>query len=152
MSLTLKIKDDLKQAMRKKDQTALMTLRSILTAFTNELVANKQTPQDTLDDQTALKVIQRLAKQRKDAITQFKNGGREDLAEKELAELAILETYLPQQMTPVEISDFIKVFIEKNGPFDKSSQGKLTGLVMKEIGDKADGSIVQSIIKNLLEQ
>ena len=103
MSLQIEIKNNMVEAMKAKDAVKLQTIRGIMSAFTNELVNLKRTPQDTLSDEEALAVIRRAVKQRKDSIEQFVQGGRPELAEDEKAELAILETYLPAMMSEEEV-------------------------------------------------
>ena len=94
-----KIQEQIKEALRAKDNIRLITLRGVLAAFTNEAVALKRKPQDKLSDGEAVAVIRRLTKQRKDSIEQFEKGGRKDLADNEKAELKILEEFLPAQMS-----------------------------------------------------
>ena len=103
MPLHEQIKSDIKEAMKARDEVRLSTLRGALSAFTNEIVAQKKKPDEMLPDTDALKVIKRLANQRKDSILQFTNGGRPELAESEQKELAILETFLPQMMSEADI-------------------------------------------------
>src|SRR4051812_31078050 len=99
MSLQLTIKEEIKKAMLAKDPVRLNVMRGISAAFTNELVAKGQKPQDELKDEDGLAVIKRMVKQRKDSIEQFTKGGRADLANDEKAELAHLETFLPATMS-----------------------------------------------------
>lgn len=150
MTTTETIRVDMKAAMKAKDTTKLQTLRGVLSAFTNELVAQKKTPQDVLSDQDALAVIKRLAKQRKDAIQQFTDGGREDLAADEKAELAILEEYLPEMMTLEQIEPIAKAKLDEMGVTDKSGMGKAIGAIMGELKGKADGTDVKAVIEKLL--
>ena len=98
MTIQQQIREEIKKALMAKDALRLETMRGLLSAFTNELVATKRTPQEPLPDEDALKVIKRAANQRKDSITQFEAGGRKELADKERAELAIIETFLPKMM------------------------------------------------------
>ena len=98
MTLHEKIKDEIREAMKAKEAVKLEVLRGMLAAFINELVAKKRKPNEILEDDEALAVIGRLAKQRKDSIEQFRKGGREDLVQNEEEELKILETYLPEMM------------------------------------------------------
>ena len=135
--------------MMAKDAVRLSVVRNMISAFTNELVATGKTPQDTIDDVGALKVIKRLANQRKDSIEQFINGGRPELADSEKAELAILEKYLPTLMSRDEIK---KIDLEKKealGVTDKSKAGQLTGAIMKELAGKADGGDVKAVVDEL---
>jgi uncharacterized protein YqeY len=149
MALHTDLKESLKDALRAKEEVRLRTIRSLLTAFTNELVASGKTPQDTLDDEAVLAVIKRLAKQRKDSIQQFEQGGREDLAATEREELAVLDTYLPQMMSTEEIRPVAEVKKEALGVTDKSGMGKLVGAVMQELKGKADGADVKEVVESL---
>ncbi len=140
------IKADLKEAMKAKDATRLNVVRGILSAFTNELVATGKTPQDAVDDELALKVLTRAAKQRKDAIEQFEKGGRADLAEAEKVELALLEKYLPQLMSEADIKKVVDVKKAEMGITDKAKAGQFVGAIMKELKGKADGMLVKKIV------
>ena len=94
--------------MKAKDAVKLRTVRSMLTAFTNELVANGKTPQDWLEDDATMSVIKRLAKQRKESITQYEAAGRQELADPEKDELVVLESYLPTMMSVEEITPIVE--------------------------------------------
>ena len=150
MALHTDIHDQLTDAMKAKDEVRLWTVRSMLTAFTNELVATNRKPNEELGDLEVLAVIKRLAKQRKDSIEQFQKGGREDLVAQEQAELAILDGYLPQMMSQEEIEPIARAKKEALGITDKSKIGQLMGAVMKELGGKADGGDVKAVVERLL--
>ena len=150
MSLHEDIRNSLKDAMKAKDAVKLRTVRSILTAFTNELVATGKTPQDMIDDEQGLSVIKRLSKQRKDSITQYEAAGRTDIAEPEKEELVVLEAYLPTLMTQDEIRPIAEAKKAELGVTDKSKMGVLVGAIMKELGGKADGSDVKAVVEELL--
>lgn len=151
------IREKLKDAMRAKDQVALDTYRGLLSAFTNELVASGKTPQDEVTDDIALAVIKKTIKQRKDSISQFEAGGRQDLADADKAQLALLEVFQPAQMSEADI----KVIAEKKkaelGVTDTSKLGILVGAVMKETrqlseggqAGEADGQVVKKIVEGL---
>jgi len=143
--LHLEIKEKIKDAMRAKE-----ALRGLLTAFVNELVATRHTPQETLPDDAALNVVKRLVKQRKDSFEQFEKGGRPELAAKEKAELAILEEFLPQMMSRDEIKKIATAKKTELGITDKSGMGKFIGVVMKECAGKADGNDVKAVVEELL--
>lgn len=149
MSLQEQIKEQLKDAMRSKDEVKLRTIRSIIAGFTNELLNLKRTPQDSLSDEEVLNVISKAVKQRKDSIESFTNGGREDLAKDEKAELEILLSYLPKQMTYEEVLDFVKNKIQELS-LDKSKVGLLMSTLMKDLKGKADGSDVKKAVDELL--
>ncbi len=142
------IKAAIKPAMIAKDTVRLGTLRMLLAAFTNELVTQGHPPTDPLSDADCMKVIKRLAKQRKDSIEQFVTGGREDLAEDEKAELAIIEELLPAQMTEEEIETRVKAKLAES-PLDLTKKGQFVGTMMKELGDTADGAAVKTVIDRL---
>lgn len=143
------VREQLKTAMKEKDQTALDTLRSVVAAFTNEMVSLGKSPQESVDDATALKVIARLVKQRKDAINQFTDAGRADLVAGEQAQLYILEQFLPEQLSEEKIRAIAVSVQEKMGQLDKSKMGILVGAVMKEVGGQADGAVVKKVVESL---
>ena len=143
------IKNEIKTAMKEKNTVKLNTLRSLSAAFTNELVAQRQTPDSPVPDELALKIIKRVVKQHKDSIEQFKAGGRNDLVEGEQAELAFLEPYLPATMSKESILQIAQAKKEELGISDKNQIGILTGAVMKELGGTADGADVRAVIESL---
>ena len=139
---------EIKPAMIAKDTVRLGTLRMILAAFTNELVTQGHPPTDPLSDLDCMKVIKRLSKQRKDSIEQFTRGGRPELADDERAELAIIEGFLPAQMSEEEIESKVKAKLQES-PLDPSKKGQFIGMMMKELGDTADGVMVKVVIDRL---
>ncbi len=143
-----KIKAEIKPAMIAKDAVRLGTLRMILAAFTNELVTQGHPPTDPLSDADCMKVVKRLAKQRKDSIEQFVAGGRPELADDERAELVIIEGFLPAQMSEEEIEARVKAKLLES-PLDPTKKGQFMGAMMKELGDTADGVVVKAIIDRL---
>ncbi len=149
MSLHDQLRESLKTAMKAKDAVTLTTVRSIMTACTNELVATGKTPQDQLDDTGILAVIKRLAKQRKESIVQYEAANRPELAEPEKLELAVLETYLPTLLTQEQIRPVAEAKKAELGVTDKSKIGILVGAVMKEVGGNADGGDVKAVVESL---
>lgn len=149
MSLHESLRESLKEAMKAKDAVKLRTIRSIMTACTNELVATGRTPQDMLDDAGTLGVIKRLSKQRKESILQFEAANRPELAEPEKEELAVLESYLPTLLSQAEIKPVAEAKKAELGVTDKSKLGILIGAVMKELGDTADGKDVKIVVESL---
>ena len=149
MGLHEQIKDQLKDAMKAKEEVKLRTIRSMITAFTNELVANGKTPQDWLEDDATLSVIKRLAKQRKESITQYEAADRPELAAPEKEELVVLESYLPQMMSTEEIKPIAEAKKAELGIDDKAKMGMLVGAVMKELAGKADGGDVKTVVESL---
>lgn len=149
MTLHSSLRESLKEAMKAKDAVRLSTVRSIMTACTNELVATGKTPQDALDDAGVLAVIKRLAKQRKESILQFEAAGRQELADPEKEELAVLEAYLPTLMTQDQIRPIAEAKKAELGVDDKAKMGILVGAVMKELAGKADGGDVKVVVESL---
>jgi len=150
MTLTEKIKADLKVAMLARETVRVITQRGLLAAFVNELVAKKRKPTEELKDDEALAVIKRSVKQHKDSIEQFAKGGRKDLVKEEEAELKILETYLPKMMDEKEIRKIAEAVKTKLKISDKSRIGIFVGAVMKECKGLADGGSVKKIAEELL--
>ena len=139
------------ESMKAKDTVRLEVMRGLSTAFMNELVATGRTPQDMLPDEECIKVITRIAKQRKDSIEQFTKANRMDLVEEETAQLKILETYLPKLMDKSEVETAVKNIIEKIGALDPSKKGLVMKEVMTELKGKADGSVVKEVVDSLFK-
>jgi uncharacterized protein YqeY len=127
----------------------LKLLRGLSSAFTNELVAKGKTPQDKLTDEEAIAVISRTAKQRKDAISQFEGAGRQDLADEDKAQLAILEKFLPEMMSEDEVAKIVTAKRDSMGITDPTKKGMLMAEVMKELKGKADGMVVKKVVDSL---
>ncbi|MBP6924396.1 MAG: GatB/YqeY domain-containing protein [Candidatus Pacebacteria bacterium] len=149
MSLHETIKSSLKDALKAKEVVRLRTIRSMLTAFTNEAVATGGTPQTMLTDEQVLAVIKRLAKQRKESISQYEAADRPELAEPEKDELIVLESYLPQMMSQDEIRPIAEAKKAELGIEDKSKMGQLMGAIIKELAGKADGGDVKAVVESL---
>jgi len=132
--------------MRAKDSVRLSVIRGLITACTNEAIAKGKGPEGVLSDDEVLTVITRAAKQRKDSIDQFEKGGRPELAETEKAELKIIETMLPAQMSHDEIVAAAKAKAAEMGVTDKSGANKLMGMLMKDLKGKADGNDVKAVV------
>ena len=150
MSIHETLKKEIPEALRAKDQVRLTTLRSLVTAMTNEAVAKKMKPDAFLDDESAATVLKRAANQRKDSIEQFEKAGRTELAEPEKVELAIIQTYLPQMIGREEIEPVVKAKMEETGASTKADTGMLIGAVMAELRGKADGADVKAVVDSLL--
>ncbi|MEK7060428.1 MAG: GatB/YqeY domain-containing protein, partial [Patescibacteria group bacterium] len=142
MAIHETLKKSIPDALRAHDEVKLRTLRSLVTAMTNEVVAKKRKPDEYLNDDEALAVIKRAVNQRKDSIEQFEKASRNDLVEPEKAELAILESYLPTMMSREEIEKIAKAKMTELGVSTKANAGKFTGALMKELKGKADGGDV----------
>lgn len=140
------LKEMMKDAMRAKDSVRLTVIRGLISAMQNEAVTKGKGPDGILTDEEALAVIVRASKQRKDSIEQFEKGGRPELAEGEKAELAILMTLLPAQMSHDEIVATAKAKATELGVTDKTGANKLMGSLMKDLKGKADGNDVKAVV------
>lgn len=146
MTIHESIKAGIPDAMRAKDEIRLRTLRSLSTMMTNEVVSKKRKPDEFLTDDEALAVLKRAANQRKDSIEQFTAAGRAELAEPEQAELSVIESFLPAQMSREDVTTIVTKLLAEQGPIDKASAGKFMGAVMKEVAGRADGALVKEVI------
>ena len=147
MSLLEQINADMKSAMKAKEKDKLQAIRSAKTAFTLEMT---KTGASEIEDAAAVKIIQKLVKQRKDAADTYKEGGREDLAEKELLEMSFLEVYLPAQMSDEELTAAVQKIIADTGASSMKEMGKVMGIASKQLAGKADGKAVADKVKALL--
>lgn len=156
MTIHQTIKEQIKQALREKDTLRLDVLRSLSALFTNEILSGKaKTDGEFVIDDVALSLIKRSAKQHKDSIDQFEKGNRPDLAEREKAELIILESFLPTMMSLEEIKIIVSARIESlksQGTYDPKSSGKIVGMLMKELSGKADGADVKTAVEELIQK
>ncbi|HBH47271.1 MAG TPA: glutamyl-tRNA amidotransferase [Bacteroidales bacterium] len=148
MKLSDTITSDLKDAMKAKDKVALEALRAVKTAFT--LARTSKGSDAVLSDEEELKIIQKLVKQRNDSAAIFKEQGRNDLLEKEIAEAAVLEKYLPAKLSDEELTVTIKSIIERLGASSMQDMGKVMGAATKELAGKADGKEISQKVKALL--
>jgi len=145
------LKEQMKEAMKAKDSVRLTVVRGLLSAMQNEAVAKGKGPDGILSDDEVLTVITRAAKQRKDSIEQFEKGGRPELAESEKAELAIIQAFLPAQMSQDEIVAAAKAKAAELGVTDKTGANKLMGMLMKDLKGKADGNAVKAVVDGLFQ-
>lgn len=148
MSLELKVMEELKNAMRAKDEAALRTLRAIKAAIIIEKTAEGATGE--ISETTELKMLQKLAKQRKDSIDIFEKQNRKDLASKEKEELAIIERFLPQQMDATALRTAMAAIIEQVGAKSPADMGKVMGVASKQLAGQADGKAISEMVKQLL--
>ncbi len=151
MTIAEQIRLDMKEAMKNKESEKLTTLRGLISEFMNAMLANGGTPQSEVPDDVATSVIKRAVKQRKEAITQFTQGGREDLVAKERVELGILEDYLPEMMSEEAIRTIATAKKAELGVEDKSTMGILVGAVMKDCATQAEGSVVKQVVESLFD-
>jgi len=141
--LKQRITDDMKSAMKAKDKQALKAVRMILGAVKQREIDDRI----ELDDAQVLTVIQKMVKQRKDSITQFKEGGRTDLVEVEEAELAIINNYMPEQLSDAEVASAVDKAIADSGADSMKDMGKLMAMLKGRIDGKADMALVSQLIK-----
>jgi len=144
-----KLRADLTAAMKSKDAVATSTLRMLMADAKKELVAGKEKRNELTEDEF-LGLVQRNVKRRKEAIEQYRNAGRGDLAEKEAAELKILEAYLPQQLSPEETEALVDQAIAETGAETKRDMGKVMGKIMGQYKGQVDGKVVQQFVMQRL--
>jgi uncharacterized protein YqeY len=149
MTIQEKITEDLIEAMKSRDAVRLSVVRDLKAGFVNELVSLGKKPDEALDDEGALKVVRRKISQRKESIEQFEKAGRGELAQKEKAELDILETYLPSQLSDDELKKIVAAKKESLGIHEAKDAGRLIGAVLKEVGARADGVRVKTAVSSL---
>ncbi|MGM0482668.1 MAG: GatB/YqeY domain-containing protein [Patescibacteria group bacterium] len=152
MSIHSDVKEEIKEAARLRDRERATALKSLIAEFTNEAIKKGKDRDSDLPDESALEVINRLVKQRRDSIEQFEKGGREDLAETERLELSVLEKYLPEQMTEKEVKEYIEKKMKEMKISDRGQIGPLLGAVMKELKGYADGRVVKRVTEELLPE
>ena len=150
MALKERILDDLKTAMKAQEKDRLQVLRSLKAKLQEKEIAERKDGEAILTDEQAISVLMKAAKQRKESITQFEQGDRADLAEKEKAELDIIEEYLPKMMTEDEVRNVVKAKIDQMGASGPQDMGKVMGPIMGQLKGKADGSIVSKVVKEEL--
>jgi uncharacterized protein YqeY len=148
MSLQKQVMDKMKEAMKAKDPLALQALRAVKSAF---LLAKTATGvQEEITEEQALKIIQKQVKQRKDSAAIFIKQDREDLAAPELAEIAVLEQFLPEALSEEEIEKFVLETISKLGASGMKDMGKVMGVVSNQLSGQADGKIISVLVKKNL--
>lgn len=148
MSLFDQVSKDIFTAMKAKDKVALMALRNIKKVFLEAKTAPGAN--DTLEDAAALKILQKLAKQGRDSAALFTEQNRQDLADEELAQVKVIESYLPQPLSAEEIETAVKEIIAQTGAQTMKDMGKVMGLANKQLAGKADGKAISEVVKRLL--
>lgn len=148
MSLETKIMDQMKEAMKAKDSVALEALRAIKSAII--LAKTEAGATDALTEDQEIKMLQRLVKMRKDSAEIFTKQNRPDLAEPELAQIAVIEKFLPAQLSEEEVEAIISKIIGETGANGIASMGKVMGLATSQIGGQAEGKVISGIVKKLL--
>ncbi len=148
MDLFDQISEDIKTAMKARDKVALDTLRNIKKVFLEAKTAPGS--DGTLTDAAALKILQKLAKQGKESAETFIQAGRNELAKGELAQVAVIERYLPKPLTEQEIEEQVKAIIAQTGATSVKEMGKVMGVASKQMAGKADGKVISTIVRKLL--
>lgn len=148
MDLFERVSEDIKTAMKAHDKVALETLRNIKKVFLEAKTAPGAN--DSLSDADALKIIQKLTKQGKDAAEIYVQQNRQDLADVELAQVKVMEAYLPQQMTPEELEAALKEIIAETGASSAKDMGKVMGVASKKLAGLAEGRAISAKVKELL--
>lgn len=148
MSLQTQINEEIKNAMRAKDTVALEALRAVKSAIL--LALTDGGAKDELTKEDEIKLLQRLVKQRKDSAVIYTEQGRADLAEPELLQTAVIEKFLPAQLSEAEVEEAVSQIIADNGFVGMASMGQLMGIASKQLGGSADGKTISTIVKKLL--
>ena len=144
--LESQIKDDLKTALKSKEELTVSVLRMLMADIKNAAIEKKE----DLDDEEVTQAVTKAVKQRKDAIASFQEGGRDELAAKEEKEIEILQKYLPEQLSEEEIAKVVDGVIKSTGASSAAEFGKVMGPVMSKLKGQADGQVVNKIVKEKL--
>lgn len=150
MSLKDTINQDIKTAMRAKDQAALRALRAVKSAILLAETAEGRDVEAPLSADEEMKILTKQAKQRKDSIDSFISNSRDDLAAKEQGELDVIAKYLPKQLGAEEIAEKVKEIVTRVGASSMKDMGKVMGIASKELAGKADGKAISGVVKQLL--
>ncbi|GJM33516.1 MAG: aspartyl-tRNA amidotransferase subunit B [Saprospiraceae bacterium] len=148
MSLETRISEDLKTAMKAKDQVALRGIRAIKAAI---LLAKTDGSGNVIDEEAEIKMLQKLVKQRKDSLDIYEKQNRVDLAQTEREEIAIIEQYLPKQLDEAALEGIIRKIVEQTGASSMKDMGKVMGMASKQLAGKADGKAISNVVKRLLQ-
>ena len=153
MDLREQLTNDLKEAMRQRDERRKTTIRSVIAAIKQaETELDREGKRVSLDDDGILALIHKQAKIRQESIVEFGKGGRQDLVAEEEAELAILQTYLPRQLTPEEIKTEVRQVIAEVGASGPHDMGKVMKPLMARLRGRADGKLANQIVRELLAE
>jgi uncharacterized protein len=148
MSLSAKIMDSMKEAMKAKDTVTLESLRAIKSAI---LLAQTETgAKEEISEEDEIKLLQRLVKQRKDSANIYIEQGRQDLADPEIAQAAVIEKFLPAQLSEEEVETVVKRIVADNGFSGMADMGKVMGIASKELAGSADGKTISTVVKRVL--
>lgn len=150
MNIFDKISDGIKEAMKAKDQVRLDTLRAIKKEFIEAKTAKGADGE--LSDDTAMKILVKMVKQRKEGAEIFASNNRQDIADLNIAEAKIIEEFLPKQLTPEELEEALKVIIERVGATTPQQMGMVMGVATKELAGKAEGKAISAKVKEILSK
>ena len=148
MGIVDKIQHDLHEAMKKKEKEKTNTLRNIIGKLKYKIIEKGE----EITEQEEIKVIQSLAKQRKDSIEMYKKGERSDLVEIESTELSIISEYLPQALSEEEVKSLVKDFVEESGAQSIADLGKIMPIIMKKGAGRVNGKLAQKILREILSE
>lgn len=143
MGLAERLTEDMKQAMKAKDKDKLSVIRMLKSSLQNEAI---KLGKENLSEDEELTVLSRELKQRKDSLQEFEKAGRSDLVEKTDSEIAIVETYMPEQLSEAELDEIVKETIAQVNASSKADMGKVMGAIMPKVKGKTDGSMVNRIV------
>ncbi|MEB3100693.1 GatB/YqeY domain-containing protein [Ferviditalea candida] len=147
MSLSERLNEDMKQAMKSQDKFRLSVIRMVRSSVKNLEIDERR----TLSDDEVIGILKRELKQRKESLQEFANAGRDDLAETAKAEIAIISEYLPEQLSEGEIKQLVEQTIQEIGASSKSDMGKVMGALMPKLNGRADGKTVNQIVQQFLQ-
>lgn len=147
MSLESRINEDLKEAMKSKDQVSLRGIRAVKAAI---LLAKTDGSGEALNEEKEIKLLQKLVKQRQDSLDIYVKQNREDLAAVEREEIEVIQRYLPEQLSEEKLKEIISDIISKTGASGMKDMGKVMGLASQELSGKADGKTISAVVKTLL--
>lgn len=150
MALKDQIMADLKEAMKNKNKDKLRVLRSLKAKLLEKEISERKGGEASLNDEQAIEVLMKAAKQRKESIDQFESGGRDDLVEKEQEELSIIESYLPKMLSEDEVRERARKKIDELGAETMADMGRVMGVLMQELKGKAEGATVSKVVKEEL--
>jgi uncharacterized protein YqeY len=148
MSLQNRIMDEIKNAMRAKDTVALESLRAVKSALL--LAQTESGAKEELSADEEIKILQKLVKQRKDSAAIYQDQGRADLAQPELDQAAVIEKFLPAQLSEAEVEDIVRGIVAETGATGMADMGKVMGLASQKMAGQADGKTISGIVKKLL--
>lgn len=152
MSLQKQIDQDLTSALKDGDKVVVSVLRMLKTSLQNKMIEKKLGKEDGLPDEEVVAAIKSEVKKRQDSITSYKEGKRDDLVEAEQAEMAVLDKYMPEQMSDDQVKEIINQIITETGASSQADFGKVMGAAMNKMKGQVDGQVVSQAVKDLLAQ